>query len=123
MKNEDRTVKVMKIAKGITLVVIYVGLMVTEVIVLNKVDKTAWSPIRKGLASAGVGLGYAAIWETISVVPHKVLDGKVEKWTEKRKQKKELEEKESMQEYNGIKYKATVDKKGRVHVHFDVPEA
>lgn len=123
MKNEDRTVKVMKIAKGITLVVIYVGLMVTEVIVLNKVDKTAWSPIRKGLANAGVGLGYAAIWETISVVPHKVLDGKVEKWTEKRKQKKELEEKESMQEYNGIKYKATVDKKGRVHVHFDVPEA
>lgn len=123
MKNEDRTVKVMKIAKGVTLVVVYVGLMVTEVIVLGKVDNKTWKPVQKCLADIGIGLGYTAIWEAITIVPHKLLDGKVQKWTEKRKQKRELKEKESMQEYNGIKYKATVDKKGNIKVLFDVPEA
>lgn len=123
MKNEDRTVKVMKIAKGVTLVVVYVGLIVTEVIVLGKVDNKTWTPVQKCLADIGIGLGYTAIWETITIVPHKLLDGKVQKWTEKRKQKRELKEKESMQEYNGIKYKATVDKKGNIKVLFDVPEA
>ncbi len=124
MKNEDRTVKVMKIAKGVTLVVVYVGLMVTEVIVLGKVDNKTWTPVKKCLADIGVGLGYTAIWEAITIVPHKLLDGKVQKWTEKRKQKRELKEKESMQEYNGIKYKATVDKKGNIkEVFFDVPHA
>lgn len=118
MKKFDK-VKAAKAAKGVTLVIVYGGIIVGELVVCKKIRLSDLTVLQKALAGFGIGFGCALLWDAICMIPHAKLDDKVSRWIIKKEMEKALKKNEQMCKEHGMKAKV-VDKGNAIEVEFEI---